>query len=90
MGSKDWVVHRLTRVVATDPSYASGSGAVHNTYLFDKPEKSVIRGPFRVFPKPPWFVTNTQQANLARRLVAFELDPGPRHLPGIFAAALRG
>jgi aldehyde dehydrogenase (NAD(P)+) len=86
----------------TGAQIGSGSGFVHNSLLFDRPQKTVVRGPFRPFPrsflcgeptilpKPPWFVTNTQQANLARRLVAFELDPGPRHLPGLFATALRG
>jgi acyl-CoA reductase-like NAD-dependent aldehyde dehydrogenase len=86
----------------TRPHVGSGSGFVHNSFLFDRPQKSVIRGPFRPFPrailrgeptvlsKPPWFVTNNRQAALARKLIAFELDPGVRHLPGIFAEALRG
>lgn len=86
----------------TRAAIGSGSGVVHNTFLFGRTQKSVVRGPFRPFPrsllrgersvltKPPWFVTNARQASLARKLIAFELDPGARHLPGIFATALRG
>ena len=68
----------------------SGSGVVHNTYLFDKPEKSVIRGPFRVFPKPPWFVTNRQSHAIGEHMARFEAAPSWGKLPGLFWAALRG
>ena len=68
----------------------SGSGVVHNTYLFDKPEKSVIRGPFRVFPKPPWFVTNKASHEVAERMTKFEAAPSLAKLPGVVWAALRG
>ena len=37
----------------------SGRGFVHNTWLFERPQKSVIDGPFRVVPKPAWFVTHS-------------------------------
>ena len=33
----------------------SGIGTVHNTLMFDKAQKSVLRGPFRSTPTPPWF-----------------------------------
>ena len=80
----------------------SGTGVAHNSLLFDRPQKSVIRQPFFPFPrnllhgemhmspKPPWFVTNKQSHNLGRRITRFEARPGFRHLPGIFLAALRG
>jgi acyl-CoA reductase-like NAD-dependent aldehyde dehydrogenase len=68
----------------------SGSGVVHNTYLFDKPEKSVIRGPFRVFPKPPWFVTNRKANGIGERMTRFEAAPSVAKLPGILWAALSG
>ena len=68
----------------------SGSGVVHNTYLFDKPEKSVIRGPFRVFPKPPWFVTNRQAQAIGEHMARFESAPSWAKLPALFWAALRG
>lgn len=53
----------------------SGIGTVHNTLLFDKPQKSVIRGPFRMPMTPPWFVTNDRADDIARKLVDFEADP---------------
>ncbi len=68
----------------------SGIGWVHNTFLFDRPEKTVIRGPFTVFPKPAWFVTHKNAHRVGERLARFEADPGPLGLPGIVWAALRG
>ena len=80
----------------------SGIGVVHNAFLIDKPERTVVRGPFRpsprsllhgelsLSPKPPWFVNNKTAATTGRRLVAFAGKPGWSHLPGIFASALRG
>ncbi len=68
----------------------SGIGTVHNTFLFDAPEKSVVDAPFRVTPKPPWFVTHSGAAGVGRRLAAFEPDPSYARLPGIVLAALRG
>ena len=80
----------------------SGIGVVHNTLLFDRPQKSVVRqsfypmprgllhGSFAILPKPPWFITNTSAATTARRFVAFERAPSVLKLPGIFASALQG
>ena len=88
-----------------DPDAAelgSGQGVVHNTLLFDKPQKTVVRGRFRPFPrswrhgdpaflpKPPWFVTHRQRIATARQVAQFALNPSVMRLPGIFAAALRG
>ena len=36
----------------------SGCGVVGNAYLFARPQKSVVRGPFVAKPAPAWFVTN--------------------------------
>jgi hypothetical protein len=63
---------------------------VHNTYLFDRPQKSVVQGPFRVTPRPAWFVTNRVADQLARRAAEFETDPSPAKLPGMVVTALRG
>ncbi len=68
----------------------SGTGVVHNTLMFSRVEKSVVRGPFRGFPKPPWLITHRRQHELFPRLTRFEAHPSPLALPGIFAAALRG
>ena len=86
----------------TDDHVQSGIGVVHNTLLFSRPEKSVVYGPFRPFPrtlasgsfhlspKPQWFVTNRQSKAVGRKITNFVADPGIRHLPGLFASALRG
>jgi hypothetical protein len=68
----------------------SGIGVVHNAFLFDKAQKSVIHGPFRVFPRPPWFVTNRQTHNIAPRLVDFEMNPGLANLGRVIWYAVRG
>ena len=68
----------------------SGRGVVHNTRMFDKPQKSVIRGKFRMAPKPPWFVTNRRTHVIAPRLTRFEAAPSVWKLPGIMLNAIRG
>ena len=68
----------------------SGIGVVHNTYLLEKTEKSVVRCPFRSFPKPPWFVTHRRSHEVGERLVGFEAAPSFAKLPGIVWAAIRG
>ena len=67
----------------------SGIGAVHNTRLFDKPQKSVVYAPFRVEPRPLWFVTHKNAHRVAPKLVAFEASPSVAKLPGIVIQALR-
>jgi hypothetical protein len=68
----------------------SGVGVVHNTLMFSRVEKNVVRSPFRVRPKPPWFTNHRTTHQLVRRLAFFEADPAPWKLPGIFAVALQG
>ncbi len=68
----------------------SGRGTVHNTFLFDFPQKSVVRGPFRPYPKPFLFVDHRSLNLLGRKLVALEAAPSLAKIPGIFMTALRG
>jgi acyl-CoA reductase-like NAD-dependent aldehyde dehydrogenase len=69
----------------------SGTGFVHNTYLFVDPEKTVLSGPFRPFPpKPPWLVTHPYGRQVLTGLTRFEARPSPARLPGIFWHTLRG
>jgi aldehyde dehydrogenase (NAD(P)+) len=79
----------------------SGIGNVHNALLFDSPEKTVARGPFRplgrsllageyhLSPKPPWFVTSRTGHRTSELFTRFLTDHSVRRLPGIFASALR-
>ena len=68
----------------------SGRGVVHNVLLFDKPQKTVVRGPFRMPMKPPWFVTNKATHRLGPRLSAFEKDPNILRFLGIAVNSLGG
>lgn len=67
----------------------SGRGVVHNTYMFSQAEKSVLWGPFRPLPKPPWWATHRNPHRIGPRLVSFECRPSWLKLPGIFWWALR-
>ncbi|MEA2573675.1 MAG: hypothetical protein QOH93_973 [Chloroflexia bacterium] len=67
----------------------SGIGVVHNTFMFDRPQKSVIYAPFVMHPKPP-FVTHRNGDELGRRMVAFADGQALSKLPGVVLAALKG
>lgn len=68
----------------------SGRGVVHNTFLFDHPEKSVIRAPFRLRPTPIWFGDHRTLGRMGPRLVEFEADPNWAKLPGVGLMAYMG
>lgn len=68
----------------------SGIGWVHNTYLLEGIEKTVLRGPFVVKPKPPWFVGHKKVDALGRRLLDVERNPSWLKIPGIALTALGG
>lgn len=80
----------------------SGIGVVHNSCLFDKPERTVLEAPFKPFPRnvlslsftllprPPWFVTNRKGNILGRLLLAFQYRPSFMKIPRIFLNALLG
>ncbi len=68
----------------------SGSGVVHNTLMFDRAQKTVVRAPFRMMPKPVWFQSHRTCREIGEKLTLFEADPSPWHIPGILWDALRG
>lgn len=68
----------------------SGRGVVHNTLLLDHPEKTVVRGPFRPFPKPPWWLGHRRALEVARGLVDLEAEPSLWKLARVVRAGLRG
>ncbi len=67
----------------------SGTGVVGNSPMFDRPQKSVVRGPFRSRPKPPWFATASDSYDVMRRFVAFEAEPSAAKIPGLMVSAMR-
>ncbi|MCX6551564.1 MAG: aldehyde dehydrogenase family protein, partial [Acidobacteria bacterium] len=74
----------------TPEDIGSGVGVVHNSLMFDYPEKSVVRAPFRMWPTPVWFADHRSLADVGRQLTAFERQPSWSRLPGVLAAAVRG
>jgi aldehyde dehydrogenase (NAD(P)+) len=86
----------------TSGDIQSGIGFVGNSFLFEMPERTVIRGSFYPFPrtwlhgdpaflpKPPWFITNKTAHITTKGVARITLDPRYRHLPAILLSALRG
>jgi aldehyde dehydrogenase (NAD(P)+) len=86
----------------TADNIQSGIGVVHNSLLFDRPQKSVIyqsfypfprgvkHGQMTLLPKPPWFITNRRANKIAKALVRFEAGSNPFRMVPIFSEALRG
>jgi acyl-CoA reductase-like NAD-dependent aldehyde dehydrogenase len=70
-------------------SVQSGSGWVHNTFMLDGVEKSVIRGPLVPRPTPVWFADKPLSASFASRLVRFQSAPGWLKVPRLVLAALK-
>ncbi len=68
----------------------SGVGFVHNTMMFDRPQKTVVQAPFYVWPKPVWFSTHKTAHRLTPKLYEFEAAPSMAKLPGILSLAVRG
>jgi hypothetical protein len=67
----------------------SGVGFVHNTYMFDRPQKTVLWGPFTMTPKPAWFVTHRRGQVAGRRMARFEAERSVPRFASLAAAALR-
>ena len=68
----------------------SGCGWVHNTYMLEGIDKSVIRGPLRARPTPVWFSGNHSSARLGPRLVDIQAKPAWWKMPGVLFSALGG
>jgi acyl-CoA reductase-like NAD-dependent aldehyde dehydrogenase len=68
----------------------SGTGVVHNAWLFDHPEKSVVSGPFRIRPTPAWFSDHRNLLDLGRRLVEYEAEPSWGRFTRVALAAMKG
>ena len=73
---------------ATLQHIQSGVGTVHNTYLLNKPEKTIIYGKLKLFPKPLWFSTHRGPDRVAAELLNLYAHPSVSKLPKLFATAL--
>ncbi|MFE9134536.1 aldehyde dehydrogenase family protein [Streptomyces sp. NPDC007355] len=86
----------------TRQDIGSGTGFVHNAFMLEDIEKTVLRAPFApaprglvtgapsLSPRPPYFVTHRTARTTVERLTRFTAAPSPVKLPALFAAALRG
>jgi hypothetical protein len=75
---------------ATLADIQSGIGFVHNTFMLDGIEKSVLRGPIVMSPKPPWFYDSSTSHVVGEKMADFEAAPSPLKIPAIALAAMRG
>ncbi|MFF5788704.1 aldehyde dehydrogenase family protein [Streptomyces sp. NPDC012693] len=86
----------------TRQDIGSGTGFVHNAFMLEDIEKTVLRAPFApaprglvtgapsLSPRPPYFVTHRTARTTVERLTRFTAAPSLAKLPALFAAALRG
>ena len=87
---------------ATQEDVQSGIGTVHNSFMLEDTERTVLEAPFRPFPRslaslritllprPPWFISNRNQHNIGKLLTQFQYKPIWFKLPRIFLHALLG
>lgn len=75
---------------ATLQDVQSGLGWIHNTYLLEGIEKTVVRGPLVAKPKPLWFYDNQQAAAIGEKFAMMEASPSWLKFPSLLASALRG
>ncbi len=73
---------------STAADIQSGCGFVHNTFLFDHPQKSVTIAPFTMSPTPPWFPDHGNLLALGRSLFDHEVQPTLPRLARVAWAAL--
>jgi hypothetical protein len=68
----------------------SGIGSVHNTFLLEDVQKTVLEGPLTVSPKPLWFPTHRNPEPVAWKVLELYAQPSVWKLPGMMLAALKG
>ena len=86
----------------TRQDIGSGIGFVHNAFMLEDVEKTVLRAPFApsprglftgspsLSPRPPYYITNRTGRTTMERLTKYATDPRPTRLPGLLTSALRG
>jgi len=84
VGSMPWGGHPSVNL----ESIQSGLGWVHNTFMLEGIDKSVIRGPLRARPNPVWFYDHGKAHEVGPRLAALEASPSWLKLPGVILKAL--
>jgi hypothetical protein len=85
LGSTTWGAfpgHTVEKVV-------SGIGVVHNAFMIDHPQKSVVRGPFRPQMKHIWDPTHKTSHKMGPKVCSFERSPSFFKLVGLAVKAMR-
>lgn len=75
---------------STPADIQSGAGWVHNTPMLEGIEKTVMRHPLTLMPKPATYPSHRTAHTLLRRLTYLEETAGWGKVPGVVAAAMRG
>jgi hypothetical protein len=75
---------------STATDIQSGTGFVHNTYLLEDVEKSVVRGPFRPPITPAWFHNHRTAHQLLPKVAHLTATGRLSQIPGVLWSALRG
>lgn len=68
----------------------SGRGIVHNSFLLEDVERSVVRGPFRTPYTPAWFHTNRRAPQLWSGIARVTARGDARSVPGLVWHTARG
>jgi len=75
---------------ATETDIRSGRGFVHNTYMLEDVQKTVVRGPFRPPITPAWFHTHRTAHELLPKVARLTATGELSAIPGVLWSALRG
>ena len=81
-------IEEFKKIDVTD--IQSGSGIVHNVYLLENVQKSVVRAPFVLSPTPAWFYDNKNLVGMGKKLLNFEAHPSILNFVQLLAQAIRG
>ena len=68
----------------------SGIGFVHNTFLLDQPEKTILRAPLCTKPKPIWDSTHRHPERVAWDLLRLYHSPSRWKMPRLCLSAFTG
>ena len=67
----------------TKQSVGSGIGFVHNTFMYDHVNKGVVYAPWRIWPKPVWFISHGKVVKVGSRMAALAAEPSVLGVPSI-------
>lgn len=68
----------------------SGIGFVHNTFLLNQPEKTILSAPLKMHPKPIWYSTHRQPEKVSWDLLDLYVHSSALKLPKLLWHAFTG